>query len=562
MIPDSFRVVFLKVLLIISIVYFFSSCKSDRERKKEEIDRKMTELLAAKALVLDSTSIDDFLRQFPSFEGDTTKIKTFYENRAFESAWFYKGKIIEQAGSFMNMLQEYDDEGLSDKVVYLDTLTSLFNMVSDTTYQYHRSEKIERELDLLLTAHFFEYARKVWYGMGEDVSEALAWHLPRKNLQYVQLLDSLLNTPKDAIAGHEPVYKQYNLLKKYLRKYRDIEKKGGFPQIISDKKTLKLGDTNTTVIALRKYLLLCGDLDKADTSQIFDETLDKAVKVFQQRLGLKNDGVIGQQTITLMNIPVRKKIEQIILNMERCRWVPDNQTGDYLTVNIPEFKLHAYQNSQHQWSMNVVVGSTNNNTVIFNGEMETVIFAPYWYIPPAIFANETLPAIKRNSYYLSRLNMEVVNPRTLQPVNPYAIAWWKYKGTDFPYLIRQRPGLNNALGQVVFLFPNNYNIYLHDTPAKSAFGETSRAFSHGCIRVSEPQKLAEFVLKSDSTWNKTKIYRAMNYPVQQLVPLKKKIPVFIAYFTAWVDETGRLNLREDIYGHDARLSQLMFAKAV
>jgi murein L,D-transpeptidase YcbB/YkuD len=196
--------------------------------------------------------------------------------------------------------------------------------------------------------------------------------------------------------------------------------------------------------------------------------------------------------------------------------------------------------------------------VIFNEEMKYIAFSPYWNITPSITANEILPAVKKNPGYLAKHNMEVVGGGKV--INPGSIDWSKYSGRNFPYMIRQKPGPNNSLGRVKFLFPNNYNIYLHDTPAKSLFNEPKRAFSHGCIRVGEPKRLAEYLLRNDSDWTPDKIAKAMNSDKETMVKLKEPCPVFIAYFTAWVDRQGKLNFRDDIYGHDARLAKALFEK--
>jgi murein L,D-transpeptidase YcbB/YkuD len=207
---------------------------------------------------------------------------------------------------------------------------------------------------------------------------------------------------------------------------------------------------------------------------------------------------------------------------------------NHLIVNIPEFKLHAIENDSLIWSMNVVVGKSQHKTVIFNGDIKYVVFSPYWNIPASIMKNETLPAIRKNKNYLRNHDME-----------------WNGNG------IRQKPGPNNSLGLVKFLFPNSHSIYLHDSPAKSLFNESSRAFSHGCIRVAEAQKLAQYLLKYDSSWTDQKIVEAMYARKEKYVTLQQPVPVFIAYFTCWVNKIGHLQFRKDIYNRDARLVKMV-----
>jgi len=270
---------------------------------------------------------------------------------------------------------------------------------------------------------------------------------------------------------------------------------------------------------------------------LFNTETQQAVKAFEKRYGLKEDGIITTAVINEMNKPIKDKLQQILINMERIRWMPVAPATDYILVNIPEYRLHVYTNGNYDWSMNVVTGSVVHNTVIFSGALKFVVFSPYWNITPAIIKAEVIPGMARNKNYLASHNMEWNNGA-----------------------VRQLPGPKNSLGLVKFLFPNSYNIYLHDTPAKSLFGESSRAFSHGCIRLSEPKKMAQYLLRNDAAWDSVKITKAMNAGKEQYVTLKQTIPVFIGYFTAWVDRDGKLNFRDDVYGHDKKMAARLFGK--
>ncbi|HYH55814.1 MAG TPA: L,D-transpeptidase family protein, partial [Anseongella sp.] len=286
--------------------------------------------------------------------------------------------------------------------------------------------------------------------------------------------------------------------------------------------------------------------------------LDSLVSEYRSCNGLKAGGHIDGELLRDLNILPAERARKILVNMERLRWVPKAPGSNYLLVNIPGFMLYAYENDSLAWSMPVVVGKPVHQTVIFSGSMKYVVFSPYWNIPPGILANETLPAIKRDPSYLRRNNMEVVSGGKV--IDPATLNWRKYSASRFPYMIRQKPGGNNSLGNVKFLFPNEYNIYLHDTPAKSLFAADSRSFSHGCIRVSRPGELAAYLLRADSTWNSSKIAQAMRSGKEKYVTLKEPVSVYIGYFTAWVDSQGRLNFRPDIYGHDAKLSAMLFGR--
>jgi murein L,D-transpeptidase YcbB/YkuD len=250
--------------------------------------------------------------------------------------------------------------------------------------------------------------------------------------------------------------------------------------------------------------------------------------------------VISDSLIKEMNVPVLKRIEQIIMNMERMRWMATRQDGNLIVVNIPEFVLHVYEGNKKAFDMDVVVGKEGHNTMMFNGDLNQVVFCPNWNVPQSIVQKEILPSMEKDKNYLEKQNMEITGEEEGIPV------------------IRQLPGEKNALGKVKFLFPNSFNIYFHDTPAKSLFEKDKRAYSHGCIRLKEPEKMADYVLRDQPEWTPGRIEEAMNAGKEKFVKVKDPIPVLITYYTAWVDENGQLNFREDIYGHDSDLAMKMF----
>jgi murein L,D-transpeptidase YcbB/YkuD len=270
-----------------------------------------------------------------------------------------------------------------------------------------------------------------------------------------------------------------------------------------------------------------------------------AVKNFQQRHGYKPDGTVSATLIKEMNVPASKRLQQIVMNMERMRWMPNEPKSDKLIlVNIPEFMLHMYEGNKRVWDMVVVVGKEGHNTVMFTGDLNQIVFSPYWNVPPSIVKSEILPAVDRNPNYLDNQNMEIVNSNGELPT------------------IRQKPGTGNALGKVKFLFPNSFNIYFHDTPSKSLFDRDKRAFSHGCIRLQDPFRMAQYLLKDNPEWSAEKINVAMNEGSEKYVKLKDPVPVFITYYTSWVDDNGLLNFRDDIYKHDEKLSKKMFVNTL
>ncbi len=476
-------------------------------------------------IIFDSSFIKTFLDSFPKFKVFKNDINNFYKRRKYAYAWYDENGMIEPANNLFNRIENISEEGLPDVVPYKPAFISLMEVT-------HGIDSIAPTLELMLTSQYFAYAKKVWVGLDEKQTLAIEWFLPRKKNTSQQLLDSMLNGKN--LVENSRVFRQYNLLKDYLKKYNLIKTTGNLTAIKTNKKVYRLKDSSETLLAIRERLFLLGDLSANNQSNIFDEELQEGIKNFQRRLGYKEDGNINTMLVKELNYPIEKRIEQILVNMERCRWVPVQLKSNYLLVNIPEYKLHVYENDSLVFKMNVVVGKDQNKTVVFNGDIKYIVFSPYWNIPTSILKKETLPAIKKNPDYLAQHNME-------------------WNGGN----VRQKPGPDNSLGLVKFLFPNTHSIYLHDTPSKSLFNEDKRAFSHGCIRLAEAKKMAQYLLRNDTNWNEAKITAAMKRNVEQYVTLKTTVPVFIAYFTAWVDRQGKLNLRNDVYKRDSRLAKMI-----
>jgi murein L,D-transpeptidase YcbB/YkuD len=518
-------------------VFLFSSCTQPFKKIEAFVaprDKSITTANAYTQLFLDSAAMEKFIVTNALNDSLANRMRSFYNSRNYEYGWFFKDGVAEYASTFWEMQKDYISYS-GDSTLYNPQLSQLVDSVSSANYKFNASDSNVLKTELMLSSQFFRYARRAYQGSNQLDAKDLDWFIPRKKIDVVALLDSLIQNKGKNVQQYEPVNRQYNLLKNYLLKYYTIKKNGGW-QKIPEKNSFKAGDSSATITLIKKRLLLEDDLAQNDTTPVFDTATRNAIKNFQHRYGLKEDGVANASVINEMNTPVDTFIHKVLINMERIRWVPAQPTTDYLLINIPEFRLHVFEKGNYHWSMNVVVGSTVHNTVIFNGTLKYIVFSPYWNVPPSILKNEILPGIRRNKNYLAAHNME-------------------WNGNT----VRQKPGPQNSLGLVKFLFPNSYNIYLHDTPSKSLFNENKRAFSHGCIRLGEPKKLALFLLRNEKTWDSTKIVKAMNAGKEQYVTLPEPVPVFVGYFTAWVDRNGKLNFRDDLYGHDKKMSDRLFA---
>jgi murein L,D-transpeptidase YcbB/YkuD len=282
-----------------------------------------------------------------------------------------------------------------------------------------------------------------------------------------------------------------------------------------------------------------------------------AVKSFQRSQGLSPDGQVGGETLRLLNVPIDSRIQTLILNMERWRWIPKSLEPDYLMVNIPEFKLHVFEKGQEKITMKVIVGKTMNSTPIFSDKLEFVVLSPYWNVPMSIIQKELAPKLMSDPGYLERLDMEVVTNKGDQ-IDPSTIDWSSVDEKNFKYTVRRRPGPKNDLGDVKFIFPNSNDIYLHDTPHDELFSETSRDFSHGCVRVEKPIDLAEYLLRNVPGYDRSKIESVIAERQEKFVSLKQKLPVYLVYFTASADANGNVTFHKDIYGHDRTLAAQYF----
>ncbi|MCJ7681596.1 MAG: L,D-transpeptidase family protein, partial [Candidatus Aminicenantes bacterium] len=388
------------------------------------------------------------------------------------------------------------------------------------------------------------------------------WFIINRDIDWAEFLNTALkgHTLTESIARLQPGHSDYRGLKDSLIPFANIADEGGWETITASSK-LEKGDSGDTITLLYQRLLVTGDTEyrEASLQDVFDDELEKAVKLFQHRHGLETDGVVGRDTLSALNKPVEERIKQIEANLERWRWLPHTFGSRYILVNIAGFELDVFENGASVLHMPVVVGREFTKTPVFSGTMTYLDINPYWNVPHTIAVNEILPKVKKDPSYLEKEEYQVLSGWTNSPdiVPPDSIDWAALNSGRFPYRIRQKPGEKNALGRIKFMFPNPYAIYLHDTPAKGLFQRAARSFSHGCIRVSGPVELAEYLLQNDPLWSRDKILRAIDSGVTRTINLPESIPVYLIYITAWVDKEGVLHFRDDIYNRDKPLIQAL-----
>ena len=420
-------------------------------------------------------------------------------------------------------------------------------------------------IELYFSSAFLEYASDLKVGRFLPSKVDPNFFIESRTIDQQAALKDLAQT--DSIDrffdAWQPPGQRYAALRTVLAKYRALAAKGGWNTVPLGE-SIKPGMSDPRIPAIRARLSLTdgasGEVGAAE-GQLYGNALVEVVKRFQARQGLEGDGVIGSTTIVAMNVPVQERIKSIILAMERLRWMPENLGQQYLIVNIAGFELRRVNAGKVEERMAVVVGKPYHRTPVFSDRIRFLEFNPYWNVPPDIAVNEELPVLRRNPAGLSAQGFEVV--RGNQVSDPSSVDWSSVGPGHFPYQLRQRPGPNNALGRVKFMFPNPHNVYLHDSPARNLFERNVRAFSHGCIRLSRPLDLAEQVLRVGGVqgWSKERINDVVASTKNTVVNLREPLPVHITYLTAWADD-GVANFRQDIYGHDAKLLAALEGKSI
>ena len=364
---------------------------------------------------------------------------------------------------------------------------------------------------------------------------------------------------EESVERYAPQLSIYRHLREALAQHRAIEAEGGWGAVPGDG-TLRSGMRDTRVQALRARLATSGDLNPQTTAEpeLFDETVEGAVKGFQTRHGLEPDGAVGRRTVQALNIEVARRIEQIRVNLERLRWVAQDLKNDYLLVDIAGFSARLYLDGRIAWSSRVVVGRPYRETPAFRATMRSVVLNPAWIVPPTILREDVLPEVVKDRRYLEKNEMHVVDAAGHR-IDPSAIDWKRYRSGRFPYRVVRDPGPANPLGRIKFNLPNRYGVYLHDSPAKELFERTQRAFSSGCIRLEKPHELAVLLLDDAEHWGAEALRAAIATGETRTLPVKRGVPVLTLYLTADVEEDGVVAFRPDLYGQDTKVAIAMAA---
>lgn len=518
------------------------------------------------------------------------QLRELYTRVAYAPIWTHPTGLNPRGKALHEVLATIWQDGLAPTLYH-------FPLINSLSAESGRMETARRaELELLLSDAYFLVSSHLYWGVFEHPRKIdKRWEIKRENDHWdaQAALEQALQegTVRELLAGLPPADEQYQRLRQALKHYLQRAEAGEiWPQLPSGEK-FQQGKRDYRVPILREILTLQGDfpapeadvveppatlaeklsvaatgsaaeasletqqLKPAPPEDYFDAELHAAVVYFQRRHGLYEDGVVGENTRRALNVSLPERIHQLQVNLERWRWFPRNPGKRYIRVNVAGFFLNAMEENQSVRQMKVIVGQGSRKTPIFNGDISYMIINPRWLVPRSIAVRDLLPKIRKDPQFLSRSSMQVYSPNG--PVNSAQVNWQQLHAGNFPYRLVQYPGRTNALGKVKFMFPNRHGVYLHDTNKPYLFKKSRRTLSSGCVRVEEPMDLADFILGSEQDWDKKRVLEVTLTGKRTHVSISEPVPVYLFYWTAWVDEKGRVSFYEDIYGYDAPLQQAL-----
>jgi L,D-transpeptidase YcbB len=521
---------------------------------------KLHDLVTKKELPpekVDTTKVPNL--RWPNFSDYQAIVMQFYDDRNFEVAWTRDGVPTAAANGFIEAFGDADAKGLIpedyDASRWAARVQALKGNSPDAISLF----------DVAMTVNVMRYISDLRIGRVNPTHFNFGINVQSKKYDLAEFVSDnavdAADVPK-LIAGVEPDSEQYRETEKALGRYLELEKQqaaSGAEPLPTVAKALNAGQAYPAVDALLARLQLEGDLP-ADAGQpkdhLYDAELSKGVKSFQHRHGIAEDGKLTAQTVTSLNVPLTDRVTQLQNSLERWRWLPDPYLNAPLIVNLPEFVLHGYT-PEHKpdFTMKVVVGKVvgEHETPVFAQMMKYLVFRPYWNVPVDIARKELAPHVATNKGYLASKNFEVTDSK-----GAVQTSYTAKQVAQGGVMVREKPGPKNSLGLVKFMFPNEYSIYLHSTPATQLFEQSRRDFSHGCVRVQKPEELAAWVLQGQGDWNLEKVQEAMRSgPDNKTIVLKTPIPIVIFYVTGLVEDDGHVHFFDDIYGYDAEMQQVL-----
>jgi murein L,D-transpeptidase YcbB/YkuD len=483
-------------------------------------------------------------------------ITDFYARREFAPAWTRTRDVDD----LLRAIRDSADEGLDPADYHFSALVRLRGVVSQT----YATDVERADFELLLTDAIVRLGYHLWFGKVDPQAIDPGWNMNRTlpGLDPAAEIESALATGDlyAAIERARPTHPLYVGLKRELARFRRAALAGGWPEL-SPGPTLEPGALDARVPVLRRILVATGDLAEATSADAhaYDASLEAAVRRFQQRMGLGADGRVGAATQAELRVPVEDRIRQLRVNLDRGRVLLFQLPHDFVVVNIAGFEAYYVRGTEIVWRGRAQVGKPYRATPQYRSAITWLVFNPTWTVPPTIIRNDILPQAKRDPASITRRDLKVID-RDGNIIDPASVNWAQFSSGHIPYTLRQDPGPRNTLGRVKFMFPNPYNVYLHDTPSRALFEIDTRSTSSGCVRLERPLELARLLLDDPERWSDAAIAATVARGELRNVTLPRPVPVMLAYWTAWVDAQARVNFRRDIYGLDAAWARALDAR--
>jgi len=494
----------------------------------------------------------------------------FYRAREFRPAWIDDGLAFADARAYLAALRLVAADGLDPANYHLAAIEGLIAEIDGARKRDPRLVRPEAliDLEMLLTDSFLLCGSHLVNGQVNPETVQSEWFIKGRVEDLVAVLEKGL-AAKDVPAAFDslrPGYAVYRGLRKAYDDHMRLAAAGGWPAFPPGPKLVR-GDRGERVKALRRTLAAMGDLagqDGDEDAELFDDGLERAVKSFQRRHGLGPDGAVGVETAAALGVPASERLKQIRANLERWRWITQDLGEKYVLVNVADFRVSVYESGRAVMSMPAVVGRTYRRTPDFSGKMSHITLNPTWSVPPRLAREDILPKVLKDPGYLAQKGFRIFESwaEGARELDPAAVDWTQVRPDSLSYKFRQDPGPLNSLGRMMFMFPNKFDVYIHDTPERGLFDRAARDLSSGCIRVQRPFDLAVYMLRDDPDWTKEKLEAALAAKDTRVIRVRTPLGVHVLYWTAWLGGDGRAQFRQDIYLRDAALFRALDERAV
>ncbi|MFP4258775.1 MAG: murein L,D-transpeptidase [Desulfovermiculus sp.] len=492
-------------------------------------------------------------------------LPAFYVQHSYRPVWGLEQGTWEAARIMLDCIQESAGQGMDPSLYHFQVLKMLLTRIKKQWPMPHPGDV--SDADILLTDAFFSLAGHLRAGRVNPENLYPVWAAYDHAPDLIGALNRALTSGslRQELKRQLPPHSGYHKLQEAYEHYKQIARLGGWPRVPAGE-NLEYKDQSERILALSQRLAVSNDLPLRPWSSVsthFTQRVETAVRRFQKRHGLRVDGIVGPRTLAALNVSAEERAIQAALNLERWRWIPRDLGSLHVRVNVAGFRL-VFQDAQGlEWEQRVIVGKTARRTPVFSDQITYLVLNPAWNVPRSIMIKDILPQVVKDPEYLKENSMTLLSGwgKGTEEIDPQSINWQEVDISSFPYRLRQEPGPDNALGRIKFMFPNPFSVYLHDTPNKTLFRRASRDFSSGCIRLEQPLRLALNLLEPDPQWDAPALREVLESKETRIVRLVRPVPVHLLYWTAWVNDSGQVNFREDIYNRDRKLKAALVRKS-